>query len=376
MQYGPVSFEELMAAGPTPETMVWHEGMPDWAPASQVPEIMQALAPAAPVVPPAPPVAPPAAPVPEPTPVVEPEPAPVVEPAPTPEPVVEPAPFVEPAPAPVVEPAPAPAPVVEPEPAPAPMAAAPTPAPAPKKSKTMLWVIIAVVALLLIGGGVAAFFLLGGNGSKDKPETPVKADTTEVKPVAAPAKVDKVAELWTKLSKASLTFSDVEALNEAIYNEENLPEEADTLVERISNYGEIVSQLRNGDIDAACKIQKENDYALLPVHERYLKAAYSSHFDGDTEVPYTPAQAAKAKEVFKSNHASYQSFEELAAIGANSDVLSAVEAKPAAPKPQARPVQRQTVPVQRTTTRTNPTPTRGGMRSDVRNRFDRARSGY
>ena len=50
---GPFSPEQLPAQGLTAETLVWREGMADWLPASQIPELRMFL-PAAPM-PPAPP---------------------------------------------------------------------------------------------------------------------------------------------------------------------------------------------------------------------------------------------------------------------------------------------------------------------------------
>ena len=34
---GPVPFEQLLANGLTPESLVWSEGMANWTPAGQVP---------------------------------------------------------------------------------------------------------------------------------------------------------------------------------------------------------------------------------------------------------------------------------------------------------------------------------------------------
>lgn len=39
MQVGPVDESQLTALGITPETLVWREGMAEWLPASQVPEL-------------------------------------------------------------------------------------------------------------------------------------------------------------------------------------------------------------------------------------------------------------------------------------------------------------------------------------------------
>ncbi|MDE6860567.1 MAG: GYF domain-containing protein [Duncaniella sp.] len=38
-QIGPLSMAEVQSSLITPETMVWHEGMPQWLPAGQVPEL-------------------------------------------------------------------------------------------------------------------------------------------------------------------------------------------------------------------------------------------------------------------------------------------------------------------------------------------------
>jgi len=43
-QLGPMSFSELMAMSPRPTEWVWHEGMPDWLQASQIPEVAEQLA--------------------------------------------------------------------------------------------------------------------------------------------------------------------------------------------------------------------------------------------------------------------------------------------------------------------------------------------
>ena len=42
-QVGPYEENELLNHGLTPTTMVWHEGMPDWVAASQVPELSHLL---------------------------------------------------------------------------------------------------------------------------------------------------------------------------------------------------------------------------------------------------------------------------------------------------------------------------------------------
>ena len=39
LQQGPVEADRLVAFGVRPETLVWKQGMPQWAPASQVPEL-------------------------------------------------------------------------------------------------------------------------------------------------------------------------------------------------------------------------------------------------------------------------------------------------------------------------------------------------
>ena len=69
-QRGPVDASQLSAYGVNANTMVWTEGMPQWAPASQVPELRPFLAPAVPQ------------PAPPPTP--QPAPQPVSQPAPQP----------------------------------------------------------------------------------------------------------------------------------------------------------------------------------------------------------------------------------------------------------------------------------------------------
>lgn len=46
-QVGPLSLEEVRKSLITPETMVWHEGMPGWLPASQVPELASLFTPGA-----------------------------------------------------------------------------------------------------------------------------------------------------------------------------------------------------------------------------------------------------------------------------------------------------------------------------------------
>ncbi len=56
-QFGPMPLEQLVQQGLEPNTLVWCEGMPEWKPANQVPEVMPYLAPAQPT-PPVPPAAP------------------------------------------------------------------------------------------------------------------------------------------------------------------------------------------------------------------------------------------------------------------------------------------------------------------------------
>lgn len=46
-QRGPFSEQELAGAGLRPESMVWREGMPQWQPANQVPELQSILFPQA-----------------------------------------------------------------------------------------------------------------------------------------------------------------------------------------------------------------------------------------------------------------------------------------------------------------------------------------
>lgn len=43
-QTGPVAEEQLLEAGLTPDTLVWCEGMPQWLPASQVPQLAHLFA--------------------------------------------------------------------------------------------------------------------------------------------------------------------------------------------------------------------------------------------------------------------------------------------------------------------------------------------
>ena len=408
---GPVSLEQLVAAGVTGDTLVWNEDMPDWEPARNVPEVWALIMPPAPPVAP-PPVAsdrqpipvPPPAPVvePAPAPVVEPAPAPVVEPAPAPVVAPAPAPVVEPAPAPVVEPAPAPvvepapAPVVEPapapvvEPAPAPVvepAPAPVVEPAPIPTvvvpaangggggnKLWLWILLGVVGLAILGGGL--YFLLNGFGKSEKKapaapqtlESPMKADT------AASVSV-KPADLWATLANPSLTFAEVDQLHTLV--SDSGTEVPDTLKARIDFYWEIANDLRKGDIDSAVKLQTEAQQ-LLPTHGLALMAAFQGFVEGADEVEYTPAAAAKAKEIFKANASSYKSFADIAAIASNADVRKAQEAPSAAPVRQAP--RRVSAPVHRAPTtapRTvNPGRSSNGLRNDVRRQFDRARRGY
>lgn len=40
-QQGPIAAEKLIQYGVTPSTMVWREGMADWAPASSIPELTE-----------------------------------------------------------------------------------------------------------------------------------------------------------------------------------------------------------------------------------------------------------------------------------------------------------------------------------------------
>lgn len=47
-QKGPLPIDQLRSAGVTPETLVWHEGMSDWKPAADVPELAGLFAAAAP----------------------------------------------------------------------------------------------------------------------------------------------------------------------------------------------------------------------------------------------------------------------------------------------------------------------------------------
>lgn len=49
---GPLRFDELQAYGVTPQTMVWREGMADWAPASRVAELAVLFQPREPQTPP------------------------------------------------------------------------------------------------------------------------------------------------------------------------------------------------------------------------------------------------------------------------------------------------------------------------------------
>ena len=42
---GPVSLDALRSVGLTPETLVWHEGMTDWQPANQLPELQDLFPP-------------------------------------------------------------------------------------------------------------------------------------------------------------------------------------------------------------------------------------------------------------------------------------------------------------------------------------------
>ncbi len=57
-QAGPYELEALVAQGITPQTLVWKQGMENWAPAAEVPEVAAALAAAVVVASPEPPQAP------------------------------------------------------------------------------------------------------------------------------------------------------------------------------------------------------------------------------------------------------------------------------------------------------------------------------
>lgn len=52
-QTGPFTIEEMAAHGVTPSTPVWREGMSDWAPAGNLPELAPLFSSAGPVPPPA-----------------------------------------------------------------------------------------------------------------------------------------------------------------------------------------------------------------------------------------------------------------------------------------------------------------------------------
>lgn len=39
LQYGPMELDEMVKVGVRPDTYVWCKGMPDWVPASEVPDI-------------------------------------------------------------------------------------------------------------------------------------------------------------------------------------------------------------------------------------------------------------------------------------------------------------------------------------------------
>ncbi|MEL7375629.1 MAG: DUF4339 domain-containing protein [Bacteroidota bacterium] len=58
-QQGPFPIEELVSKGAGAETLVWKEGMTDWSPMKNVPELQALLPKATPPPPPPPPVAPP-----------------------------------------------------------------------------------------------------------------------------------------------------------------------------------------------------------------------------------------------------------------------------------------------------------------------------
>ena len=42
-QVGPVSLDDLVASGVTGDTMVWHEGLEEWAKAGNLPEVVKAM---------------------------------------------------------------------------------------------------------------------------------------------------------------------------------------------------------------------------------------------------------------------------------------------------------------------------------------------
>lgn len=42
-QVGPVSLDDLVASGVTSDTMVWHEGLEEWAKAGNLPEVVKAM---------------------------------------------------------------------------------------------------------------------------------------------------------------------------------------------------------------------------------------------------------------------------------------------------------------------------------------------
>ena len=358
-----LSVEELIAAGITPETLVWRKGMPEWVPASTVPEVAQAFP--APAAAPAP-VAPPPAPQPAP------------QPAPVPTPQVATAPQsapVEPVRAPLLY---GPPPRDIPTPAPIPdavMEAFPGEGRVEGSSGSKLWIWI-VLALVVLGGiGAGLFFFLSSSDSTsdeeaDKPKTEKKA---EVKPVEA--KAVSAEDVWKTLSNPQLTFDELKSLQAA---GANLPAEADTLVRRLEGYFNIANLLHEGKLDEAYKAQEETK-ALLPAHENFLNAASRSFVDGEGNVvKYTAAAAEKAKAVFAANFAQYKSFAALNEIASNEEVRKAQEAPAAAPAAPA-PARQQARPVQRTTTtpvRTTRTTTSNGMRDDVRRQFDRARRGY
>ena len=205
-----------------------------------------------------------------------------------------------------------------------------------------LIVLAAAFALLLFSFGVYKIFF----SKKDKENTEqtdslqrASDDTLSIMTPAVPPSdviATEVESVMSVLRNPRLTFDDVFHLGARISENPNLP---DSVVQRVNGYLEIVRCLRTGNVDGADKLQTEHHY-LLPVHERFFKAIWSSYVDGNGHVVNykTTAVGLKAKAFFKKSYREYNSFVEYnEKIPYNAEVAKAQKGgASASPNPNGR----------------------------------------
>lgn len=212
---------------------------------------------------------------------------------------------------------------------------------------------ISLAVLLLLAGillsvfGIIKFTSSEGDKLTEATDSIAATATKVPSEIAVPTTLDANDPESVKafLAKEDLTFDEVDYL----YNQlrtSRVRETNQDLFLKVELYRQIVQYIREGNINPAYSIQKDN-HVLLPQHEQYFNAAFASFIDAEGKKQnYTPKQVPLAKKYFKEHCAEFGSFREMNNIAYAPEVavIQAVaspkkdESTPPATKPATKPV--------------------------------------